>query len=541
MESQTTACTRVQGVVLGALLLANAAAILFMPSFTTVDGPMHTLRASVIEAAWTTPRYCAEGIGYDESAVGLRIGDLFRIVLLHLVGPERAETVFAVLVSLCLLAAVLAYLRAHGTRANAAMLWLAPLSFSFILVIGFLDFILGLALCLAVVARWEHWRGRPLLRWALLLGGMVVGWYTHHGAPVLLAFLLFASLAFGGRNWSHALAWDRGRLLLRAVPILALLLATAWVLRTVLQDIALNSAPMKVLYDKWFLVRPLLLFHAGEEGFIIALFGVLLTITLAACISARWHLGKKLLVLDRFLLLALLFATIPFAIETKETRLLYVPERCQWLALLFFALWAIALAGAQPGLPSRVIITLAWAALPLQAIRLYEAKAVYAGLARAQTLTKEAVGALASSSLAVPVMAESNWLLNHLGGVVAMHHNGVCLSRDEHLSYRVAAASYSPVRSTPLLLQSPPTWLPFHWETCERPMVDHILFIGTDDSTRTTWQVHWKDMLERNYRQTFDNGYVTVYSALSREDDAAQAGRPTGSPAETGAVNASGL
>lgn len=48
-------------ILLLALLLANASAILFFRFFTSVDGPIHVLHASLLEWPWTTVDHQAQG------------------------------------------------------------------------------------------------------------------------------------------------------------------------------------------------------------------------------------------------------------------------------------------------------------------------------------------------------------------------------------------------------------------------------------------------------------------------------------------------
>ncbi|HMC97644.1 MAG TPA: hypothetical protein VKG92_08330, partial [Flavobacteriales bacterium] len=178
-----------------ALLLANATAVLYFRFFITVDGPMHVLHASVLEAHRATPRYMAEGITYDADGLGTKFGDVLIMALLRLSTPEQAHDIFAALVCCVLVFSLAIFLRANGTRINAALLWLAPVSFSFLLIMGFFHFLLGVAVGFGVAAWWKWKAGSPYARWSGLVTGLFLAWCTHRSAPVFLCALILLLFA----------------------------------------------------------------------------------------------------------------------------------------------------------------------------------------------------------------------------------------------------------------------------------------------------------------------------------------------------------
>lgn len=508
--STTTGTGRWNAIAIGLLLFASAAAPLIFRFFITLDGPIHVLHAAVIEQHWTTPRFVSDGIAYNTAYLDLQLGDLVLMVLLHLGTPENAHDLFAVIACLAVIASAIALLRAQGVRMSAPLLWLAPVVFSFLLITGFFHFLLGVAVCLFTVAWWWSRHEKPLPRWTGTVVGAAIAWCTHRGAvpllAVILAVLVMAELfTAAGRTWT-----ERRRALL-AMALLAGIAAWSWT--GVLENAAFGEPAKPKVYSDLFLLRPLLLLDRTEEHWALVTLGGLLSLSIIAGLIARLRLGRKVLAHDALLVLALLFTLLPLVYESRKTRLFFVGERCQWLALLMLALWLASIAHAQRGALSRVIAITAIGMLPVQFFRVLQVEKAMALLRDPHDRMLEAAARLGEGSTVVPVFCETNWLLQHMGAFAAIRHNGIFLTRQEHLHFIFEDPPIPAVKAYMLRMTADRWWLPRHWVSGKKPVVAHVFFIGGDAHQRALWMGPWKKMIDRRYWLTFDNGYATVYTA----------------------------
>ncbi len=269
-------------------------------------------------------------------------------------------------------------------------------------------------------------------------------------------------------------------------------------------------------YSNGFLLRPLLLLEHGKELAIIVAMGSLLLISIVMAAFARFQGGRRIVALDAFLGLALFFSLVPLMYDTPKSRLLFVAERCQWLALVALVIWLVAIVDAHRGAPTRVIVLAAFLSLPLQAVRLVRSEETLSHLRPEYDLAIAVTDHLAEGSLVVPVVTEPNWLLQHLGAFIAMQHNGLLLTRKDQLIIMDPVVGQD--TTCRLCITPDPSWLPDHWRRGGRPVVDHILLLGHDPD-RDDMQNNWNEMTDHNYCQVFDNGYARVYTAIPQNEE----------------------
>jgi len=502
-------------IVLLAALLANAAAILFFRFFITLDGPMHVLHGSLQEAPWDTPGHMAEGITYNVGALQTRPGDLILMVLLLFFEPEYAHDLFAVFVSSVVVLSVVAYLRAHGTRMNAAVLWLAPLTFNIVLIMGLFHFLLGVAVSFGTMAWWKWHEHTPRLRWTVLLIGGLFAWSTHRSAPILLCTIFIATflIELASRPTTSAKGGHRSPLFQGAI-IGTILLVGALALDRILSGITLPLPREPPAFNEALLLLPLLLLDPQEEQWTVRAIGVLLLVSTCVAAWARTRMMRTLLAHDVPLLLFLFFGLIAWLGNTPYGRQLLIAERCQSLALVALAMWLAAIAGMRRGLVSKLIATLAVLVLPLHVVRVVQAEGSLYQLQRAHDLVIEAADALAPGSLVVPVMAGPDALLQHLEAYVAIRHSGILLTANEGLQFKDTSAWTDPRLSR---MTIDPIWLARHWRNGISEEVDQILFIGSDIE-RAAGRHPWPGLLAA-YRPSFDNGYARIYTALQYSAD----------------------
>ncbi|MEO8591259.1 MAG: hypothetical protein ABI432_17910 [Flavobacteriales bacterium] len=502
-------------IVLLAVLLANAAVILFFRFFITVDGPMHVLHASLLEAPWTTHDHLAHGIIYDSEALRGWLGDRVLMVLLLFSTPEQAHDLFATLVSCTVVLSVFAFLRAHGTRPGLAILWLAPITFSFVLILGLFHFLLGVAVSFATVAWWKWHERAPRMRLTGLLIGGLIAWSTHRSAPILMCTIFLAAflMEVAGRR-TAATTRERRNPLLQVAIVGSLILVSALAMHRIVHGITLPLPRELPVFNEALLLRPLLLLDPVREQWLVRSIGILLVISLCAGIWARTRLGRKLRSQDVPLALFLFFLLIAWLGNTPHGRQLLIAERCQWLALVAMAMWLVAIADVHRGTASKLIGILALLALPLHVVRIVQAEASFFHLEPAHDLAIEAGDALAPGGLVFAVQAGPNALLQHLEAYVAVGHSGLLLTANEGLSFkgtsdRTAARLRRMARD--------PYWMIRHWRTGIPPEVDQILFIGSDIE-RTTSKHPWSNLLPERWRLSFDNGYSRIYTRRTARD-----------------------
>lgn len=497
-------------VALVAVLLANAAAVLFFRFFITVDGPIHVLHASLLEAPWPIAGHLAHGITYSHAPHGF-VGDRVLMVLLRFLSPLQAHDVLAVLVCCAVVLSAVAYLRAQGTRMGPAILWLAPVTFNFLLVMGLFHFLLGVAVAFGSVAWWKWQAGSPRARWSGLLVGAILAWYTHRGSPVLLAILFLLTLPFG---WSplHLSSKVARRSSMIGIALLgALLVLGALRVGPLVQKVTEGIPDELPAFKAASLLRPLFLLDQTKEAWLIHSMAVLLLISLAAGVWARWRMGRKPRWHDALLGLVLGLILLSWIYGSPTARKVLIAERCQWLALLTFAIWLTAIADARRGWIAWAIGGAAICALPLHLLRLVQAEGSFADLREAHALTMEACHALRPGGLVAPVVTDPDRLLQHWEAFVAIGHDGILVAPDEHVNLVLPD---SLARHAYWLYTEDPAWLVRHWRKGIPPEVDQVLFLGSDIQ-RAVSKHPWPTLLTERFQITFENDFARIYTTVA--------------------------
>jgi len=498
------------------VLLANAAAVLFFRFFISVDGPMQVLRASLFEAPWAMRGHMAHGIIYDSAVLPRLLGDRILTFLLLFFAPERTHDIFSAVVSCCVVLAVLAFLRAHGTRWGLTVLWLAPLSFNLLLIMGLFNFLLGVAICFGSVAWWKARPHAPRARWAGLLIGAALAWYVHRSAPILLCMIFLPTLLIERVTAHRARVTDeRVPIIARTLIVVVLLVLGMIKLGWGVQWIPIPDTAHLPAFDVAFLLRPFFLLDHVKEQWSVHALGVLLLISTAAASWARFQMGRMVRWHDALLVLFLGFATISWLYDTPHGQELLITARSQWLALMVLAMWLIAMADAQRGRIAQVIGGAALCALPVQLIRLVQAEESFSHLKQAYTRSMEACDALAPGSLVMPVMAEPDRLLQHLEAYVAIAHDGILLASKEIPKFQDLTFG-STLRPPWLRQMQDPYWSVRYWRSGIPPEVDQVLFIGSGIE-RAASKHPWPVLLGERYRLSYDNGYARIYTAMPRK------------------------
>lgn len=499
-------------VVLLALLLTNACAILFFRFFITVDGPVHALHASLLTGPWPATEHVAQGIVYDPASLHGWLGNRILGLLLLFLSPLGAHDVFAVLVCCAVVLAAVAYLRAHGTRIGLSALWLVPLTFNLLLIMGMFHFLLGVAVAFGTVAWWSGHAGSPRIRLAGLLAGAALAWSTHRGSLILLAILFLLTLLFGpravltpetisarpSRKWRIALV----------VGLVAVGLAGAWRLAPLMRWV-IGAPDGLTSFTPTDLLRPLFLLEKPKESWPASMIGLFLLVSLCAGLLARWRMGRKRHWHDALLLLFFFLSVLSGMYGTHAGHKAFIAERCQFLGLLALILWLAAIADARKGRLRHVIGAATLCALPLHIVRLVRLEAQMAPLRETCVGAMDATTALAPGGLIIPWVIDPHPLLQHVEAYVALGHDGILVSPDEHIRLvlpRKLVWRY-------WLRTEDRAWLMRQWRKGVPKEVDQILIIGKDID-QAVERTPWPKLLTDKFRSTFDNGHARIYTAL---------------------------
>nr|MBP7515104.1 hypothetical protein [Flavobacteriales bacterium] len=341
----------------------------------------------------------------------------------------------------------------------------------------------------------------------------VLAWYTHRGSPVLLAILFLLTVFFGssivrvpaGSTRRSSLIW----IALFASLLVLAALRVGPLVRKVTEGIPDELPAFKVSS----LLRPLFLLDRTNEAWLIHSMAVLLLISFAAGVWARWHMGRKPLWHDALLGLVLGLILLSWIYGSPTARKVLIAERCQWLALLTFAIWLTAIADARRGWIARVIGGAAVCALPLHIIRLVQVEESFADLRQAHALTMEACDALRPGSLVAPVMTDPDRLLQHWEAFVAIGHDGILVAPDEHVNLVLPD---SLARHAYWLYTEDPAWLIRHWRKGIPLEVDQVLFLGSGIE-RAVSKHPWPTLLTERFRLTFENDFARIYTTVARK------------------------
>jgi len=497
-----------QVIAFVALALVSACSLLFFRFFITLDGPVHVLQASVLEQHWTTPRYVADGIAYRTDLIDVQIGDLLLMALLHVLSPEGAHDAYAVLLLFLLPLGGVALVRSFGVRPGAAALWLVPVSFGSILILGFFHFLFGVSLSCLLAAFWIG-RDRITRRELFLLPlALLLLWCTHRAASFVFVLIVVGAEATlhltDGDRWKARWALLPGKWPV-AVTVVLLALGMGPAISTLLRSGMVSTATDRDPWAGLVTLRALLLIdREGEQWMLIAM-GSLMMIAVAAGLYLR-RTAMRLVPADVLLLLALACWVASLAFDTPRSLLFYFAERMQWLGLLFLVCWLCALPR------SRVIIATAIAALAIHAARLVHVQNGMAGLREAHDRTIEAAHELDEGAVVVPFLCDGNWLLAHLGAYVAVRHNGILFTRKEHLNFALADPPIPAVRRYLKRMSADRKWLTAQLASSQRPVIAQLLFIGGDRLLRAQFADPIASTIETRYWKSFDNGYATVYT-----------------------------
>jgi hypothetical protein len=193
--------TRRLGWTLGGLLLVCYAAVFMRLSpLALQDYPNHLARAFILsDLIFHHGARFGEQFQYHFLAIPYVLGDLALASAIAVLGTAGAAALWSTLTFLSLPAALLFYLRTTqiGKEARAVALVLSVyLATDWFFLMGFLEFRLGVAITLVILAVAERVRRNPTPAWfALYAGVLALGYLTHLTTLIFATALLAATAA----------------------------------------------------------------------------------------------------------------------------------------------------------------------------------------------------------------------------------------------------------------------------------------------------------------------------------------------------------
>ena len=183
----------VSDMLVGIGLMVNLFVVLSARHFPYEDAPNHLARYTVIERMlWGEPARDYRFHWIPTPYIGV---DLIGVGLVHVFGPTVAEKVLASTAVVLPIAGMYLLLRATAPGRRGWSLVAVLISFSWPLMAGLLNFILGFGLVLCCLAWWWPRRDAPGWSVPIIVAGMTFGLFFVHGwAPLLLLVVLAAAV-----------------------------------------------------------------------------------------------------------------------------------------------------------------------------------------------------------------------------------------------------------------------------------------------------------------------------------------------------------
>lgn len=236
--------------------------------------------------------------------------DLLAYPLVPLIGAERAGILLAALVPPATIMGIRQLsIAAHGTVQPAALLAL-PFSYSFPFLFGFVNYAMGVALCLWCAALWLRWRSLPSVprTIALTLAGVVL-WLVHVAAWATLVIAIGAIELMAAMHDRGTLVSKLFTAVRRTLPVTVMPLIITLLWRSDGGGFGITyGAPVRVMKAKLYW----LLYALRDQSFALDMISILLLLCCAGILLRRCGARKDLMLAA--VVLFLLFLAMPFGL-----------------------------------------------------------------------------------------------------------------------------------------------------------------------------------------------------------------------------------
>lgn len=492
-----------------AAFLLNALWILWIPSFPTLDGWTHLHTARMLFDGVPDGVFCP-----NPGIVPNRVGHLALGALAQVFAPLVAERLFLALLLFGTGAGAYTLLRAFGGRSPLILLVL-PFTVNFMLVLGFHNFLLGMALAFTFAAWWVSRKACTLFTAAGHLMAGIVLFYTHTTALVLYFLLTggheLALLAKLGERTSSGVLAGRWKgfatYLLCSVPALLLFSAFSAAHPNTWQANGQQDHLRELLN-----LRSILLYHFEmEEKF---LYGTKVLLVACGVLALAFRLRERGCWRPRHadvpFVVAMVLLVLYFVLPDSAGYASYISVRLQWMALVLLII-AIALQDLPPVAYWVPVVM----ALLIHTARNGHISQHMAPLAMERDQLVDAAHRLPEGSVVLPISTEENWLLGHSASLLATQHPLVLLDNYE------TTMDYFPLVICPALpdvLRDHISGhdrclgrLAEHLEKKTAPAVDHILIIGRSWDPNSCSAQALNGVLTAYFKPGYTNSYVRIF------------------------------
>lgn len=464
------------------LVLLNGLCPLVFRSTITLDGPMHVLHATVRP---TTDPLPADAVGYAPPLRRSGLPDATRVLLAPLVrwlGPFHAHRAMLALVITLLGASVLLLAGSTGMPRLQTVAWALPVIWGIPLLLGFLGFLLGVAMALLGTAVWWRQEKAGIRAIVLLLAFLLLAGMAHRSGPLLLLLMVGTTEIAGLLAGSHdarmrwrSITWRHVRW-----PLLGMILiAAGYTIRLLYQGQAYEAFEPRDPWAQLTGMRPMLLFHQGKELRYLLFFGMGLLLLLWRAGRMRMVHGPRFDVRDGLLIAALTLWMASFMLDSPKAHLYFLVERTQWLALLLAGLWALCF------LRMRHAWWLSALLIGIHALRTTYVEDQMSAFAAQERSIKALAECLPPQAVVVPMGAHADWLYMHQGAFLASLHSGVLWTPVDHMRFRYGTPPHAAIKAFTGKRAMDWAWLEEHLAHGLPPRVDVLLLWNAEG--------HWPD------------------------------------------------
>ncbi|QQR84874.1 MAG: hypothetical protein IPJ76_09585 [Flavobacteriales bacterium] len=497
------------GWIIWSSVVLSACSVFFFRCFLTLDGPVHVLHASALGDALLGHARNADGLTYDLSGLDVGLQDPLAYVLLFWSSPESVETMLAALALFALTSGAVIYARAMTGEHRPVVLLVLPLSFSALLILGFLPFLFGIGICFWSVAWWL--RVERIKMHSLIVVGMLLLLcaFIHRGCVPLLV-LLIGLHEWSARRSDERAWWARWAILpawiLRVGTVTAPLGLLAYVGYLLFFRDVFEVVPARDALHGLLTMNAWLLLDSGTEGPLLFALGLLVIAALTAACLHLWRAAGGL----RFpapLWAGLALIALSLIVRTPWADLHYVPERAQVLGVVLLVIWAAAQASVQ-----RWSWMLVGAAIVLHGMRTFYLERRMAHFADERAAAAEVAAQLVPGSLAAVQLCADDWLLLHAVAPIMVRYDGIIVSLPDKLPISRASSGGESLRQALRASGRSPEWLVRCASDATCPKPEQVVVFGGSPQLWLQRNPEVARVLELGYEVTGSSPAWTVFS-----------------------------
>ncbi len=503
------------------LAMANASVVLLFTAFPTVDGTPHALTSRLLLTRWSGAHFTDGIVCTGSYWVPNALGNYLLVAIQAFGANDGGERALFFLIILSLTTGSWYLARVMGHERPWFVLLVLPFTYSFLLVMGFSNFLLGMGGTLFLCAYAVRTALRsPTHKVFYLLGSLLVLW-THAMAFGVMTLVLGMLL---GYNWLFASYCERtvgpfAGLKSTGVAAFTLLSLPGLILLFLFnkdQEGMLGAVDPSVNWGMLKDLRVLTLYDKNEEH-VFRFFAKLTFVALGVYVAMdRIASGLSRAALQRYdgLLLAatLIFVVHLFAPDSTGYAS-YVSVRLQLCFFLLLIIWFAC--AIRPGSWTVPILT---AVILAHADRLSYINEKMAPLSSELADLRDASRHLEKGAVVLPVSFERNWLMAHVETTLGVDGHAMLL---ENNAFNMPYFPLVWCKDLPWPLyehihlkheERTLNWLSNYTEKGLMPRLDQIAVVGGAVDSSDIMARNLFPLLAKDYSLTYSNDHVRVYT-----------------------------